>query len=187
MKTPFHRPIIAAVVAALCIAPAAFAKKPKDDEQNSGPPGAPGGSGKHQKQGKSGEQRAAVPGGVMPQGPGGTAPQGRGGSVSRGPGGSGSQGPGRPGIPGLRIVVPPPFPPPPPPHYQRSYRRSSSSVEDSTVVSVQRSLKQRGYYSGSIDGDAGSGTRAAIRGFREDNGMAPVSVIDSALLRALGL
>lgn len=174
MKTSFHHPLIAAVVAVLCIAPAAFAKKPKDDEQN---PGAPGGSGKHQKQGKSEGQRAAAPGGVMPQGPGGP--------VSRGSGGPGSQGPGRPGIPGLRIVVPPP--PPPPPHYQRSYRRSSTHVEDSTVVSVQRALKQRGYYSGPIDGDAGSGTRAAIRGFREDNGMAPTSVIDTALLRALGL
>jgi peptidoglycan hydrolase-like protein with peptidoglycan-binding domain len=89
-------------------------------------------------------------------------------------------------MPGVRVFVPPP-PMPPPPYYRRGYRRSSSYAVDSTVSSVQSQLKRRGYYSGPVDGDAGSGTRAAIRSFREDNGMARTSVIDSALLRALGL
>ena len=172
MKTPFNRPVIAAVVAALCIAPGAFAKHPKDNAQKQGAPGgagAPGGpggqdisQGKQKKHGKSGAQ---------------------------GSGGAGFQGPGVPVMPGVRVfVAPPPMPPPPPPpYYRRSYQRSSSYVGDSTVASVQRVLKQRGYYSGPVDGDAGSGTRAGIRGFREDNGMAPTSAIDGPLLRALGL
>ena len=52
---------------------------------------------------------------------------------------------------------------------------------------VQRALKTRGYYTGPVDGDAGSGTRAAIRGFREDNGLGSSTRIDSTLLGALGL
>ena len=80
------------------------------------------------------------------------------------------------------------MPPPPPPGYHHRYHRSYSSDSGSSSVSrVQRALKTRGYYSGSIDGDAGSGTRAAIRGFREDNGLGSSSRIDSTLLRALGL
>lgn len=52
---------------------------------------------------------------------------------------------------------------------------------------VQRALKTRGYYTGPVDGDAGSGTRGAIRGFREDNGLGSSTRIDSTLLGALGL
>jgi peptidoglycan hydrolase-like protein with peptidoglycan-binding domain len=55
------------------------------------------------------------------------------------------------------------------------------------VLTVQSALKTRGYYTGSLDGVAGSGTRAAIRGFREDNGLEVSSRIDAPLLRALGL
>ncbi len=52
---------------------------------------------------------------------------------------------------------------------------------------MQRELKSRGYYSGAIDGDAGSGTRAGIRSFREDNGLGDSSRIDSTLMSAFGL
>lgn len=116
-------------------------------------------------------------------------PGGPGGPGGPGPGGPGPGGPG-PG-PGPRrglldvvvpLVVPPP---PPPPHYRR--RSYSSEAGSSSVSRVQRALKTRGYYSGPVDGDAGSGTRAAIRGFRADNGLAPSSGIDGSLLRALGL
>jgi membrane-bound lytic murein transglycosylase B len=72
-------------------------------------------------------------------------------------------------------------------HHHRYYRRSSSSSSDSTVSRVQRALKSRGYYSGAVDGDAGSGTRAAIRGFREDNGLGSSTRIDGTLMSALGL
>jgi len=75
----------------------------------------------------------------------------------------------------------------PPPGYYHHHRRYSSDSGSSTVVRVQRALKTQGYYSGPVDGDAGSGTRSAIRGFRADNGLAPSSRIDGALLRALGL
>ena len=177
MKTTLHRSAIAAVVAALCIGPAAFAKHPKDEEQNQGAPGAPGApggqnipQGKQKKHGRSGPQAVVVPGGAGP----------------RGPGGGGPAGPIPQRFPGVRVVVPPP-PIPPPPYSHRSYRRSSTYVVDSNVSSVQRALKQRGYYSGPVDGDAGSGTRAGIRGFREDNGLGGTSVIDAPLLRALGL
>ena len=98
-------------------------------------------------------------------------------------------GPGRfgPGPGPRRPLVELLVPPPPPPHYSRHHRYYSSDSGSSTVSRVQRALKSRGYYSGAVDGDAGSGTRGAIRGFREDNGLGSSTRIDSALLGALGL
>ena len=148
MKTSSRLPIVASLVAALCLAPAAFAK-PKGYED--GPEGY-GKKGKHWKGGKH-EGHDGV----------------------RGPGGF-----------GIVIVQPRLQPPQPQPLYHRDYRRSSDN-SDSTVASVQRELRTRGYYNGAVDGDAGRGTRAAIRGFREDNGMGSTSNIDGSLLRALGL
>lgn len=58
---------------------------------------------------------------------------------------------------------------------------------DATVARVQRALKKLGYYTGVVDGSAGRSTRNAIRSFREDNGLASSTRIDSALLQALGL
>jgi peptidoglycan hydrolase-like protein with peptidoglycan-binding domain len=78
-------------------------------------------------------------------------------------------------------------PPPPPPDYHRRHYRSSSNAGDSSVARVQSALRKRGYYSGAIDGDAGRGTRAAIRSFREENGLGSSTGIDRTLLRALGL
>ncbi len=108
------------------------------------------------------------------------------------PGGPGPFGPGRGPLGPFR--GPGPRPPlaellvPPPPYYYRHHRSySSSDVGSSTVTRVQRALKSRGYYSGGIDGDAGSGTRAGIRNFREDNGLGASTRIDSTLLGALGL
>lgn len=184
MKTSSRRSIIASVIAAICIAPAAFAKHPKDDSQNpqepgargpAGVQGAPGNSGKHRKQGKSGIQSSVVPGRPGIQGPGV-------------PGRPGLQSPARfgPGISGVRVVIPPPRIPPPP-YYHRGSRRSSSDVGDSTVSAVQSALKQRGYYTGGVDGDAGPGTRGAINSFRQDNGLGASTRIDDPLLRALGL
>ena len=160
MKTSLRIFCIVSIAGALAVTPAAFAKKPK------------GGKG----------------GGPTPDGPGGGGPPSGPGKK----GGSNSQGGGPliPGVPGLRIVVPlPPPPMPPPPYYHRTSRvtRSSDSSQNTTVISVQSALKTRGYYKGAIDGDAGPATRSAIRGFREDNAMEPLSVIDTSLLRALGL
>jgi peptidoglycan hydrolase-like protein with peptidoglycan-binding domain len=82
----------------------------------------------------------------------------------------------------LDLVSPPPRPP-----YYGHRRHYSDDSGSSTVARVQRALRSHGYYRGSIDGDAGSGTRAAIRNFREDNGLGSSSRIDGSLLRALGL
>jgi hypothetical protein len=173
MKTSSRIIGITAVVAALCIAPDVFAK-PKEGPQGPEAPGAPGAA-KQKGRGKSATRGPSAPQNVAPQA---RAPQAR---IQ--PGGSPQhrQGP-------IILQPPMPFPPPPrPPHYgHRTVYRSYVS-EDSNVAAVQRALKNRGYYSSSIDGDAGPGTRAAIRSFREDNGLGSSSRIDSALLRALGL
>jgi hypothetical protein len=58
-------------------------------------------------------------------------------------------------------------------------------VSNRLAVDVQRALKRRGYYYGAIDGDIGSGSRAAIRAYQRDHGLAITGRIDSALVRAL--
>ena len=72
------------------------------------------------------------------------------------------------------------------PRYYRSapsYRSTASSLE----ADVQRALKRRGYYYGSVDGDIGPGSRNAIRAYQADRGLAVTGRIDSALLRSLGI
>jgi His-Xaa-Ser repeat protein HxsA len=74
--------------------------------------------------------------------------------------------------------------------YSRSYRSytpSYSSYADDLAVDVQRALKRRGYYRGSIDGDIGPGSRSAIRAYQADRGLPVTGRIDSRLLRALGI
>jgi hypothetical protein len=58
-------------------------------------------------------------------------------------------------------------------------------VNNRLAVDVQRELKRRGYYYGSIDGVIGNGSRAAIRAYQRDQRMAITGRIDSALLRSL--
>lgn len=102
--------------------------------------------------------------------------------------------PGRPGsgypAPLGRIAITPPDAPPPARVRHREYREvrvSNTVAGDSSVASVQRALKKRGFYSGSVDGEAGGGTRSAIRNFRAENGLGSSTRIDGPLLRALGL
>jgi hypothetical protein len=66
-------------------------------------------------------------------------------------------------------------------------RTAGSYYADSLSVDVQRELRRRGYYRGSIDGDIGPGSRAAIRNYQADRGLAPTGRIDSTLLRSLGI
>jgi Putative peptidoglycan binding domain len=164
MKTSLRLFCIVSIAGALAVTPAAFAKKPKKGDQSAAGPGSGGPPGQQSNEG--GRQRK--------QG-GSTGPQ---------------SGAPMQGSPDFRLVVPLPPPPPPPPRYyhgsSRVYRSSSYSG-DATVVQVQSALKTRGYYTGAIDGDAGSGTRAAIRAFRQEHRLEPSSAIDSSLLRALGL
>lgn len=55
----------------------------------------------------------------------------------------------------------------------------------SGVAHTQRRLAARGYYDGAIDGIAGPKTRAAIRRFQRDAGLAVTGKIDRSLARAL--
>lgn len=60
-------------------------------------------------------------------------------------------------------------------------------TDDATVAAVQRRLARAGYYHGSIDGVIGPGTRSAVRAFERNNGLPADGVIDSQLLRTMGL
>jgi hypothetical protein len=58
---------------------------------------------------------------------------------------------------------------------------------EDVAVAVQRRLARAGYYRGPLDGEIGPGTRAAIRAYQIDNGLAPTARINGALLDSLGL
>ena len=60
-------------------------------------------------------------------------------------------------------------------------------TDDATVAAVQRRLARGGYYHGAIDGVIGPGTRTAIRAFERNNGLPVDGVIDTQLLRTMGL
>jgi hypothetical protein len=60
-------------------------------------------------------------------------------------------------------------------------------TDDATVAAVQRRLARGGYYHGAIDGVIGPGTRTAIRAFESNNGLRVDGVIDTQLLRTMGL
>ena len=62
---------------------------------------------------------------------------------------------------------------------------SGYSYSDGLAVNVQRALRSRGYYKGSVDGDIGSGSRSAIRAYQRDHGLSVSGRIDTALLRSL--
>lgn len=83
-----------------------------------------------------------------------------------------------------RLIVPIPLPPPGPPPIRIVHHRSHS---DSTAAQVQRKLKNLGYYNGSVDGEIGAKSRAAIRTYQEENRLEITGQIDKALLASLGL
>ena len=58
---------------------------------------------------------------------------------------------------------------------------------DDLGIDVQRALRHDGYYRGSIDGDIGSGTRAAIRQYQYDHHLEVTGRVDRALLHSLDL
>lgn len=55
------------------------------------------------------------------------------------------------------------------------------------VKEVQRKLKQWGYYSGSIDGIYGSGTKEAVMYFQRKNGLTADGICGNATYAALGI
>ena len=68
---------------------------------------------------------------------------------------------------------------------RRSYDVRPSYSYGSVEIDVQRGLARRGYYRGPIDGDIGPGSRAGIRAFQYDSGLAPTGRIDRDLIEAL--
>ena len=63
--------------------------------------------------------------------------------------------------------------------------RVGSSGEE--VKTLQTKLKRWGYYTGSIDGVFGSGTKKAVIAFQKKNGLTPDGIVGSATLKALGM
>ena len=55
------------------------------------------------------------------------------------------------------------------------------------VTRIQQALKQRGYYTGAVDGVYGSGTQAAVTAFQRDNGLSADGIAGHQTLTALGL
>ena len=53
------------------------------------------------------------------------------------------------------------------------------------VKAVQKKLKNLGYYSGSIDGDYGNGTKKAVLAFQKANGLKQTGNVNSATLKKL--
>jgi peptidoglycan hydrolase-like protein with peptidoglycan-binding domain len=66
-------------------------------------------------------------------------------------------------------------------------RSRTDSDAVSTTAQVQRKLKKLGYFEGTVDGELGPRSRAAIRTYQEENGLEITGQIDRALLRSLGL
>jgi len=71
------------------------------------------------------------------------------------------------------------------PTYYSSRVYRGSVANGSLAADVQRALRSKGYYHGSVDGLIGSGSRAAIRSYQRDRGMAITGRIDRELLRSL--
>ena len=101
------------------------------------------------------------------------------------PGGPRGPIPGRPGgfDPGPRVPRAPipivPIPPRPP--------EATEADPAAVAAQVQRKLKRLGYYAGTVDGEMGRGTRAAIRAYQSENDLEVTGKIDRPLLRSLGL
>jgi len=54
-----------------------------------------------------------------------------------------------------------------------------------TVKAVQKKLKSLGYYTGSIDGDYGNGTKTAVSNFQKRNGLKQTGKVNSDTLKKL--
>lgn len=57
----------------------------------------------------------------------------------------------------------------------------------SEVTQIQTRLKKWGYYKGTVDGNYGSKTKAAVVYFQKKNGLTADGVVGTATLRALGI
>ena len=79
--------------------------------------------------------------------------------------------------------------------YSNSAKRASSTaahigalrrgMNGDAVRTLQQQLKNRGFYNGSIDGDYGAGTEAAVMAFQSANGLTADGVAGTATMNAL--
>jgi len=67
----------------------------------------------------------------------------------------------------------------------QSWPRPPGSLGIDDKIELQERLQQRGYYSGEIDGQLGSGTKTAIRQFQSQAGLVEDGVPSQSLLQAL--
>ncbi len=65
-----------------------------------------------------------------------------------------------------------------------TYRQGSTGA---TVKTIQRKLKNWGYYTGSVDGIFGAKTTAAVKYFQRKNGLTADGIVGSKTLKALGI
>ncbi len=70
------------------------------------------------------------------------------------------------------------------PAYAAVYQQGSSG---STVKTIQRKLKNWGYYNGAVDGIFGAQTKKAVRYFQSKNGLAVDGIVGNRTLKALGM
>lgn len=70
------------------------------------------------------------------------------------------------------------------PAQAESYRQGASGE---TVRTIQKKLKNWGYYTGSVDGIFGSATTQAVKLFQQKNGLTPDGVVGTATLEKLGM
>jgi membrane-bound lytic murein transglycosylase B len=68
---------------------------------------------------------------------------------------------------------------------QQRWPRPDGSLDISEKFELQNRLKELGYYDGEVDGNFGSGSKAAIQAFQTQNGLAPDGEPTQRLLRAL--
>ncbi len=68
--------------------------------------------------------------------------------------------------------------------YAAVYQQGSSG---STVKTIQRKLKNWGYYNGAVDGIFGSQTKQAVKYFQSKNGLTVDGIVGNKTLKALGM
>lgn len=68
-----------------------------------------------------------------------------------------------------------------------SFDKLEPGDRKSQVAEVQKRLQRLGYYTGSIDGHYGEGTKAALIQFKKDNNLPVTHYVDWATYKALGI
>ena len=63
----------------------------------------------------------------------------------------------------------------------------SSGSTGEAVKQIQTALKNKGYYTGKVDGIFGKLTTAAVKSFQRDNGLKSDGVVGTATMKALGV